>query len=130
MKLALADPPEVDDMLEPEALEEVDGVDEPAEPDEVDGMEEPADDPDGMVDPLDPVVDPDVPLPEPVVDPAAVEPALGCIAEEPEVAEPEPVAAGRSVPPEGAVDCAKAGAVASAEAMRQAAICVFSIWFS
>jgi hypothetical protein len=55
----------------------------------------------------------------------------GCMAEDPEVVEPEPAAVGRSVPPDGAVvDWAKAGAVASAVATRQAAICVFSISFS
>lgn len=31
-----------------------------------------------------------------------VAPVLGCMAEEPEVVDPEPVAAGRSVPPDGA----------------------------
>lgn len=67
-------------------------------------------------------------VPDPMVAPVL---APGCIADEPEVADPEPVAAGRSVLPEGAgVDCAKAGAVARAVATRQAAICVFSIWIS
>lgn len=66
-------------------------------------------------------------------DPAAVEPpptvglAFGCMAEEPDVVDPEPVAAGRSVPPDGPIDCAKAGAAPSAVATRQAAICVFNI---
>ena len=59
-------------------------------------------------------------------------PVEGCIAEDPEVVEPEPVAAGRSVAPEGpglagAVDWAKAGAAASAVATRHAAICNFNI---
>ena len=31
-----------------------------------------------------------------------VAPVLGCMAEEPEVVDPEPAAAGRSVPPDGA----------------------------
>src|SRR3954466_15094608 len=59
-------------------------------------------------------------------------PVEGCIAEDPEVVEPEPVAAGRSVAPEGpglagAVDWASAGAAASAVATRQAAMCNFNI---
>jgi hypothetical protein len=57
-----------------------------------------------------------------------VDPTPGCMAEEPEVVEPEPVAAGRSVPPDGAgLVWAKAGAAASAVATRQAAICDFNI---
>src|SRR5215217_6405568 len=59
-------------------------------------------------------------------------PVEGCIAEDPEVVEPEPVAAGRSVAPDGpglagAVDWASAGAAASAVATRHAAICNFNI---
>jgi len=54
----------------------------------------------------------------------------GCMAGEPVVVEPEPAAAGRSVDPDGAVGvCARAGAAAKAVAMRQAAICFFSIGF-
>jgi hypothetical protein len=63
-------------------------------------------------------------LPPPIPDPPAVPP--GCMAGDPEVVEPEPVAAGRS--DEGAVvPCAKADAVTRAVAMRQAVICVLSI---
>lgn len=101
---------------DPMVLEDPDGIVEPADP--------------GIEDPLEPdVAELEVVLePEPV---AAPELEPGCIAEDPDVVEPEPVAAGRSVPPEGAVvDWAKAGAVASAVATRQAAICVFSIWIS
>jgi hypothetical protein len=62
-------------------------------------------------------------LPLPIVELPAVPP--GCMAGDPDVGEPAPVAVGRS--DEGAdVPCANA-AVASAVAMRQAAICVFSI---
>src|SRR5215204_4581174 len=77
-----------------------------------------------------------VPAPEAVPPVAGCVPTLapveGCIAEDPEVVEPEPVAAGRSVAPEGpglagAVDWASAGAAASAVATRHAAICNFNI---
>src|SRR5215208_133305 len=77
-----------------------------------------------------------VPAPEAVPPVAGCVPTLapveGCIAEDPEVVEPEPVAAGRSVAPEGpglagAVDWASAGAAASAVATRQAAMCDFNI---
>jgi hypothetical protein len=61
--------------------------------------------------------------------PETVAPELGCIAEEPEVVEPEPVAAGRSVDPDGAGACATAGA-ASAAAARQAAMQVLNIGLS
>src|SRR3954470_24231530 len=80
------------------------------------------------------------PAPEAVPPVAGCVPTLapveGCIAEDPEVVEPEPVAAGRSVAPEGpglagavagAVDWARAGAAASAIATRHAAICNFNI---
>jgi hypothetical protein len=76
------------------------------------------------------------PAPEAVPPVAGCVPTLapveGCIAEDPEVVEPEPVAAGRSVAPEGpglagGVDWARAGAAASAVATRQAAICNFNI---
>src|SRR5215207_8306121 len=76
------------------------------------------------------------PAPEAVLPVAGCVPTLapveGCIAEDPEVVEPEPVAAGRSVAPEGpglagAVDWASAGAAASAVATRHAAICNFNI---
>src|SRR5215218_5575007 len=76
------------------------------------------------------------PAPEAVPPVAGCVPTLapveGCIAEDPEVVEPEPVAAGRSVAPEGpglagAVDWASAGAAASAVATRHAAICNFNI---
>src|SRR3954454_6373166 len=83
---------------------------------------------------------PETPVPAPAreaVPPVAgcvptLAPVEGCIAEDPEVVEPEPVAAGRSVAPEGpglggAVDWASAGAAASAVATRQAAICNFNI---
>jgi len=100
-----------------------------------------------MEEPAEPLVDPEVigevaepleaPLdieePDVVLAPDPIEPpelAPGCIADEPDVVEPEPLAVGRSVPPDGAVDCATAGAVARAVATRQAAICVFSIWIS
>src|SRR5829696_5606762 len=77
-----------------------------------------------------------VPAPEAVPPVGGCVPTLapveGCIAEDPEVVEPEPVAAGRSVAPEGpglagAVDWASAGAAASAVATRHAAICNFNI---
>lgn len=69
----------------------LDPPDEP-EPDEP-LPEEPAAD-----DPLD-----DPPgVPEPDGAPLTVAPVLGCMAEEPEVVEPEPEAVGRSVDPEGA----------------------------
>src|SRR5215208_2532465 len=77
-----------------------------------------------------------VPAPEAVPPVAGCVPTLapveGCIAEDPEVVEPEPFAAGRSVAPEGpglagAVDWASAGAAASAVATRHAAICNFNI---
>jgi hypothetical protein len=105
-----------------------------AEPDVVEGDSDcpAADEPEAPEVP-DPVwlMLPDPPAAEPP-DPAGlvptVAPVLGCIAEEPEVADPEPVAAGRSVAPDGAVPvCAKAGAAANAVATRQAAICDFNI---
>jgi hypothetical protein len=71
-------------------------------------------------------VEPDAPPLMP--DPAAVPPAVppGCMAGEPDVADPEPVAVGRSE--DGAVVvCARAGIVARAEATRHAAICVLSM---
>jgi len=86
MKLPLI-APEADDMVDPEAL------DEPAPPEAPE------------VDAEVPLV-PDIEDPEAVVEPepiVAPEVAPGCIADEPEVADPEPLAAGRSVPPEGAV---------------------------
>jgi hypothetical protein len=65
---------------------------------------------------------------EPVPEPA---PAPGCMADEPVVAEPEPVAVGRSVEPDGVVEVwASAGAAAKAVATRQAAMCFFSIFIS
>jgi len=94
------------------------------------------------------VDDPETPLPDPLVEeldvpdwlivdepPEAaglvptVAPALGCMAEEPEVVDPDPAAAGRSVPPEGGAVLvwANAGGAASAVATRQAAICDFNI---
>lgn len=89
----------------------------------------------GIVEPLAvPVDEPDIDEPDEALEPEPVgelELAPGCMAGDPDVVEPEPVAAGRSVLPEGCVvDCAKAGAVARAVATRQAAICVFSIWIS
>jgi hypothetical protein len=51
------------------------------------------------------------------------------MAGEPEVVDPEPVAAGRSVGGVVAV-CARAGAATRAEARKQAAICVLSIEIS
>jgi hypothetical protein len=53
----------------------------------------------------------------------------GCMAGEPEVVDPEPVAAGRSVGGVVAV-CARAGTATRAEAKRQAAIWVLSIEIS
>jgi hypothetical protein len=50
---------------------------------------------------------------------------LGCMAGEPDVAAPEPVAVGRS--DDGAVVCASAGTATRAEASRHAVICVLSI---
>jgi hypothetical protein len=53
------------------------------------------------------------------------------MADEPDVAEPEPVAVGRSVEPDGVVDVwASAGAAAKAVATRQAAMCFFSMFIS
>src|SRR5829696_3072003 len=60
----------------------------------------------------------------PMLDPPAVPP--GCIAGDPDVVEPEPVAVGRSE--DGAeVPCAKADAVRRAVAIRHAVIWVLSI---
>jgi hypothetical protein len=71
---------------------------------------------------------------EPVVADGMAPPAFGCgcIAGEPDEVVPEPVAAGRSVAPEGAVPdvWARAGMAAKAVATRQAAICFFSIRIS
>ena len=50
----------------------------------------------------------------------------GCMAEEPDVGEPEPEAVGRSVPADGA-GWARAGAATNTVANRQAAMCFFSI---
>lgn len=85
----------------------------------------PEDDP--VVGEVEPMVD------EPVELGAIVEPELapGCMAEDPVVAEPDPVAAGRSVGADGVVEVwANAGAAAKAVATRQAAMCFFSIVFS
>jgi hypothetical protein len=86
---------------------------------------------------VEPIVDEpvaDEPVADDPADPGAmVVPVLapGCMAEEPDVAEPDPVAAGRSVGADGVVDvCAIAGAAAKAVATRQAAMCFFSIVFS
>jgi hypothetical protein len=93
----------IDDPEEPEA----------GEPDPL-GIEEPL----GALGPDDP--------PAPML---GLEP--GCMAGEPEVADPEPDAVGRSVAPDGAVvDCANAGTAASAVATRQAAMWVFSMSIS
>jgi hypothetical protein len=74
---------------------------------------------------LPPVLDPALLLP--MLDPPAAPP--GCMAGDPDVVEPEPVAAGRSE--EGAeVPCAKADAVTRAVAIRQAVIWVLSIYIS
>jgi hypothetical protein len=118
----VADEPEADvpELMPPNAPEPDEGVSEvPAacEPDEPELPELPA---------------PDAPVVEEVEGwVPTVAPVLGCIAEEPEVVEPAPVAAGRSVAPDGpgglVVDWAKAGAAASAVAKRQAAMWVFNI---
>jgi hypothetical protein len=136
MKLPLAPPealPEVDDIVVPEPPEVEDMPDAPPEVEDVVPPEPPAE-PADMDDPEPPEVEP------PAVDPAVVsdieepEPAdalgEGCIADDPDVVDPEPDAAGRSVPPEGAVDCAKAGAATRAVATRHAAICVLSMSIS
>lgn len=125
--------PEVDDIVDALGAE-------PAEP-LADGMEEPAEplvDPEVVGEPAEPLApaleEPlDIEEPDVVLAPDPIEPpelAPGCIADEPDVVEPEPLAVGRSVPPDGAVVCATAGAVARAVAKRQAAICVLSIWIS
>jgi hypothetical protein len=69
-------------------------------------------------------------LDEPVFEeedaPGACIGSAGCMAEEPVVAEPEPVAVGRSV--EGVAEVwARAGAAAKAVATRHAAMCFFSM---
>jgi hypothetical protein len=134
-----ADEPAVDDMVvdddvapdEPLAALELDGLDE--EPAVVDEPDDPVPEP-AVLGIEEPLAEPDVDEPEPTVEEPVADGLLpGCMAEDPEVVEPEPAAVGRSVPPDGAgavVDWAKAGAVASAVATRQAAICVFSISFS
>jgi hypothetical protein len=64
-------------------------------------------------------------------EPGAAGAGAGCIAGEPVVAEPDAVAAGRSVPPDGeVVFWARAGAATKVVANRQAAMCFFSIVFS
>jgi len=65
-------------------------------------------------------------------DPIEEEPLIpGCMAGEPDVVDPEPVAVGRSVGAEGAGEfCAKAGAAAKTVTARQTAICFFSIGYS
>jgi hypothetical protein len=91
-----------------------------------------------VADALEPLLDPDGADPDRFVGaeppeeaglPPTAAPALGCMAGEPEVVEPEPMAAGRSVAPEGGggLDCANPGAAANAVATRQAAICDFNI---
>jgi hypothetical protein len=68
---------------------------------------------------------------EPLIVEGPVEAAPGCIADEPDVVEPEPVAIGRSVPADGGGGfCAKAGAATKAVAKRQPAICFISMVFS
>jgi len=99
-----------------------------------------------MVDPDEdePMVEPAVPEPavpeddapvverpdEPMVDPAEPDDAplvAGLMAGEPEVVDPDPVAMGRSVEPDEVEVWARAGAAASAVAIRQAAMCVLII---
>jgi hypothetical protein len=65
-------------------------------------------------------------------DPEGAVAAPGCMADEPVVVEPEPLATGRSVPPDGGggVVWARAGAAAKAVATRQAAMCFFSMILS
>src|SRR5215207_8275907 len=134
------------DVVAEEPAPAVEAPDMPEEPPEaVDAG--PDDEVDGVSD-CPTVDDPETPLPDPLVEepdvpdwlivdepPEAaglvptVAPALGCMAEEPEVVDPDPAAAGRSVPPEGGAVLvwANAGGAASAVATRQAAICDFNI---
>jgi hypothetical protein len=81
--------------------------------------------PPGAVVPAAPSLMPDPPAVPPVMPaPPAVPP--GCMAGDPEVVDPEPVAVGRSA--DGSVVfCARAGAATRAEARRHAVICVLSI---
>jgi hypothetical protein len=88
-------------------VEELDMPDEPL-PEAVDAA--PEDEVEGVSD-CPTVAEPDVPdpdwlMPDDPPDAAGfvptVAPVLGCIADEPEVVDPDPVAAGRSVPPDGA----------------------------
>src|SRR5688500_16547296 len=116
------------------ALPAVEAMPEPAEPAEPapmalpdEGLPEPMPVPPGRGLPAGPLLmppPPEVPLLMPVL--PAVPP--GCMAGEPEVVDPEPVAVGRSVG--GVAVCARAGAATRAEAKRQAAICVLSIEIS
>ena len=112
------------------ALPAVEAMPEPAEPAEPAPMALPDE---GLLEPM--PAPPEVPLLVPAL-PAVpllmpVLPAVppGCMAGEPEVVDPEPVAAGRSVGGVVAV-CARAGAATRAEARKQAAICVLSIEIS
>jgi len=77
------------------------------------------------------VPDDDAPIVElpddPMADPADAPLAAGFMAGEPEVVDPDPVASGRSVEPDDIEVWARAGAVASAVAIRHAAMCVFTI---
>src|SRR5688572_19827216 len=83
--------------------------------------------PEAAVPPGEPVAEPPL-MPDPLVVPLAPDPPAspGCMAGEPDVVEPEPVAVGRSA--EGTVVfCASAGAAIRADASRHAVICVLSM---
>jgi hypothetical protein len=82
-----------------------------------------------MLPPLMPLPPAVLPLMAPPLVPVPLGVPLGCMAGEPEVVDPEPVAAGRSVGDVVAV-CAKAGTATRAEAKRHAAIWVLSIEIS
>lgn len=66
---------------------------------------------------------------EPVLAAPELAPGAGCMAGEPDVVAPVPVAVGRSVPDDGGA-WAKAGAATKAVATRQAAMCFLSMKFS